>query len=332
MGANCQPAIRNCEAFREYIIQDYLDNKSSFKHEYSFINYYGSKVDESKIVLAKYHNEGSEDVLVADLLLPLYDDINQTYEKTVSAYKYITEYYDFDWVVRINISLFINLYLLDKVVDKLDKKHIYCNSINSYINANDYTNHLYPRGDCYIISQENIKGALKYSDDYFINLRRNNAKDREKLIKAMTQENIEHVDDTLFGICLIKHLGSEYFKHYNLLNYLYRGDIVDEDKDLGLDDRYKYCLTFRVKTVPPGETYSGYSWYDNKYRTNDVVKFKKLSQEIKKYFYDEDHITLKDLIVSKKKGKHAIYVIYDALNIADFEKSIKKKDERRESR
>ncbi len=74
-------------------------------------------------------------------------------------------------------------------------------------------------------------------------------------------------------------------------------------------------LASRVKTIPPHERYSGYSWDDNEYRKMDSVKMCILSKVFSRIDNSVwDGIHLSDILTDKGKGRTAVYVNTSSCN------------------
>ena len=256
LSTNTEPSITNIQGMKDSFV--FLSNEMSFNNSYDFYFYYGGysastlggpvKIEKDK----NYKNMYTVKVSTKETI---YD----TFEKGVWALKYIEGY---DWYIRINISCYLNLFLLDKVISQFNEDIVYCNAINSYINDEKYFNDIYPRGDMMIFSEKTRQGILSVSDKYF----RCDRADENRL-------NIPHVDDCLFGLCLIDYFGNSYYNHLQMLQYGYYPEASEKIKSVSLNS-----IGNRVKTNPPGINYSGYSWADNEYRRFDSKKMLYLNQ------------------------------------------------------
>ena len=276
-----EPSTRNIDAIkRTYVAYaNYLMREKKLRNTYDFYFYYGG-----------YENELSETVVETDetiehcfnIKIPLEESIYNTFEKGIEALKVADKY---DWYVRSNISCYINIPILDKAFIAFDKNIVYCNSINSFINDENYFNDLYPRGDFMIFSREVKEGILKVAPKFI------------RCDYAMKDRlNIPHVDDCMFGICLIDYFGEKYYDHLKALKYNYI-PTYKTDEPYVWDKNY---IASRVKTIPPGINFSGYSWEDNQYRENDVRKMEVLNEEIKNTDYSKKVLQLKDLLNNTK--------------------------------
>lgn len=281
LSTNFEPAVTNIKGMKNTFISlaNELKDKNKLKHSYDFYFYRGGYSASTlgkavQIVKDESYNN------CYDINISTKETIYDTFEKGIWALKYTAGY---DWYVRINISCYLNMKLLDDVIDKFNEDVVYCNALNSYINDENYYNHLYPRGDMMIFSAKTRTGILKYSDKYF----RCDLADKNRI-------NIPHVDDCLFGLCLIDYFGNKYFEHLQMLKYNYIPEYTENiNREISLQ-----CIGNRVKTNPPGVSYSGYSWEDNEYRRQDVKKMEYLNNKIKNVNYS--NINLEDLYSSSR--------------------------------
>lgn len=252
LATNTEPSVSNVSAMKSSFI-NLAKTSKSLKNSFDFFVY----------TAGTEHSRTIEDDSLIRLQFPYPETIYRTYEKGVSALKEISGY---DWYIRINISCFLNIPLLDYMIPLLDEDTVYCNAINSYINDENYYNDIYPRGDFMLFSEKTRQGILSVCDKYLF------------CDEALTNRiNIPHVDDCLFGLCLIDYFGPTYYDHLQMLNYNYipepTGDISRPVSIL--------CPSSRVKTNPPGVMYSGYSWEDNDYRRYDGQKMIYLNNQVK---------------------------------------------------
>lgn len=245
-----QPSIRNVDTMFNTFIKFYNDNKEMFKHNYHFIQYKGS-YDEVEL------NNNT-------LYLTSPDDISSSYNKTLEAFEYIYNLNKYDYIIRINISTFINMFALDYLIDKANPDKIYCNAICTYYNSEKYLNNVCPRGDAYIIHKSLLEKIINTSKTY------NPQNDKD---------GIENADDVMLGLVLLKIFNNKTYEHIQLLNYNFVPNVnisVYNYKLCGL------CVFSRLKTCPP-DTISNYSWDDNEYRKFDVIKLEKFNDYIKQY-------------------------------------------------
>ena len=262
-----EPSTSNVAAMKDTFISYCNKNADKFKHKYTFFEYYGildndSKIDDTTISsdnVIKESNNFYKIELVSE------DGIYNTFEKTVAAFEKVNELDNYDWFVRINISTYLNVPLLDKIIDYLDNTIIYSSAVNTYITDEKYFNDIYPRGDFYMFSKYTYDKVSKYFSKYVFDI---------KNYRTIFDNTVPHVDDCLMGLCIIEALGNNYYEKLKTLtyNFLPRGTDITRFN--------KYALASRVKTIPPGLNYSGYSWDDNKYRHCDVEKIKRIHEVV----------------------------------------------------
>ena len=60
------------------------------------------------------------------------------------------------------------------------------------------------------------------------------------------------------------------------------------------------CFLTRVKTIPPGIGYSGYSWEDNDYRKMDVYKMNLINEKIKATDFSKEKISFSSCLNDNK--------------------------------
>ena len=246
MGCNCNPGARNIDAIFNTYIKSYNDNKNLFNHNYDFIVYKG---DYSE---AKLNNN------VLQLTSP--DNIESTYNKTIEAFNYIKNF-EFDYIIRVNISTYINLFVLDNYIETFKNDIIYCNSICTYFDSIKYKNFIFPRGDAYIMHKslfEKILDVLTYYNPYDDDL-----------------TGIDNTDDSMFGLLCNKYFEKNLQNHIQILNYSFIPQMVNEITNYNIK-LSALSIFSRLKTCPHN-THSGYSWDDNLYRLHDVKKFELLN-------------------------------------------------------
>lgn len=291
MASSKEPSIRNLEAIQDTIVKYYNDHKEKFKNNFDFYFYWGNEdlddTDENITPSDCYENFYYVEVKENDL-------IYRTFEKTIKAFDCITKRKKYDWYVRINISMFLNLDLLDAAIELFNPGCVYGNALNSFVNLNClYCNDLYVRGDLIIFDNNIMEGILNMALKYLYSDENLNVRD-----------GIDHVDDCLIGACIIDYLGEDYYKHLYMLSYSYLPSHIISD-DIKLK---KYHIGTRVKTVPPNETYSGYSWDDNEYRKFDCEKMKKLCESLESSDFDYSNLKLKDILVEKNSSRPTIFI------------------------
>jgi len=290
MGVNAQPSLRNIEAFKDTVIK-YCNSKER-KNEYHFYVYWSDKTIEGDVI-----SQYSDIENVTNIIVNEDEGIYRTYEKTYRTFKFIEDV-EYDLYARINISMYLNIDLLDSVAEKLKKDVVYCNAINSHINGtSEYLNDLYPRGDLMIFGRETFKGIIDngagfmYSDTNF-----------------MKRDGIDHVDDCLIGAALVKYFGKDYYKHLEMLKYNFLPGMEIDTKSFDL-----LSIGNRVKTVPQGMN-SGYSWDDNDYRLKDVEKFYKLYEiynEVDKKYKGGRYkgMVLSDVVVDGRRARPTLFTV-----------------------
>lgn len=286
MCTNAQPSVRNMEAFEDTVVRYYNENKDKFSHHYDFFEYMADENETDGTL--KIKDNGVNVLTISDV-----ESVYRTFEKTYKAFELINKYADYDLYVRINISLWLNMHLLDAVAGSFDKECIYCNAINSHVNVTSpYVNDIYPRGDMFIFGKPTMDGFLEHGKKYMYC-------DQD----MRSRNGVEHVDDCLLGVCLIDIYGKDYYKHIIPLRYMYIpgktihiGNIIDN-----------YSIGFRVKTVPEGMN-SGYSWDDNEYRKKDGDKMRELQEYFEKNEVDYTGVTVKDIVTDDTNERPTLFV------------------------
>ena len=288
MWANIQPSIRNLDAFVDSVVKPYKEHIDEYSNDFHFCAYYSSR-------------EGCDDVWLDDKtneFIEVYgvnedEGIYRTYEKTYKMFKYACDNMQFDLIVRINVSMWLNLRLLDEVCSQFKDDVVYCNAINTCINgSSEYVNDLYPRGDLMIMHRSVAQGIVKVGGKYMY--------EDANLNKRI---GVDHVDDCIIGICLIDLYGREYFKHIIPLRYNYC-----PDSNIVLDKFDEFAIGSRLKSTPPN-MHSGYSWDDNDYRLNDVTKFNELKNISEPWRSDDfKGVMIDELIVPRDKSRPTIFI------------------------
>ena len=288
MWANIQPSIRNLDAFVDSVVKPYNEHIDEYSNDFHFCAYYSSR-------------EGCDDVWLDDKtneFIEVYgvnedEGIYRTYEKTYKMFKYACDNMQFDLIVRINVSMWLNLRLLDEVCSQFKDDVVYCNAINTCINgSSEYVNDLYPRGDLMIMQRNVAQGIVKVGGKYMY-----------EDVNLNKRIGVDHVDDCIIGICLIDLYGREYFKHIIPLRYNYC-----PDSNIVLDKFDEFAIGSRLKSTPP-DMHSGYSWDDNDYRLNDVTKFNEL-KNISEHWRTDDFkgVMIDELIVPRDKSRPTIFI------------------------
>ena len=261
-----EPSTSNVAAMKDTFISYCNKNANKFKHEYTFFEYYGILDDDSDSNMIFSSDEVIKETNnFYKIELASEDGIHKTFEKTVSAFKKVNEIDKYDWFVRINISTYINVPLLDKILGYLDNTTIYSSAVNTYITDEKYFNDIYPRGDFYMFSKYTYDKVSKHFSKYVFDM---------KNLHTIFDNTVPHVDDCLMGLCIIEALGNKYYEKLKTLTY----NFLPRDTDISGFN--KYALASRVKTMPPGVNYSGYSWDDNKYRRYDAEKIKRIHEVV----------------------------------------------------
>lgn len=295
MGADMQPAQRNVEAFRDTVIRYVDHNKDKLKHHYTFIVYSCNKKEDVK-------KDCEFDNLVY-VYAPYDESVYRTFEKTHYALTTLCSMsIDFDMYVRVNISMYLNIELLDSVIGKLKPHNIYCNAINSHVNLNsEYCNDIYPRGDLMIFDNYIFDIIIAEGKKYL-----------ECDFDLKNRIGVDHVDDCLIGVCLIDGIGKDYYKHIYMLKYNYLPDVEIKSKSIN-----RYAIGSRIKTVPPEIGYSGYSWEDNDYRLKDVEKFHTLYEYYETNKMNYEFVKMADVLADKSFSRPTLFVNAENKNVFD---------------
>ena len=282
MSASVEPAVRNTDAIIRYVADDCADmaRRGGLANEYVFYPYL---TDGG--VPGVYPVDGHDGCFRVVTSAP--DDIYGTFEKTVEAYRMIPN--DFDFIIRMNISCFLNIRMLDAMIGTADPDRVYCNAVNTVISSYKYSNLIYPRGDFWMMSAAVADKVFAAADRFAVD--RANPADFMKMTA-----DLDHVDDVLTGMCLAAAYGKEYTGMIKPVYYQYIPDKTDSSGQIPVR-LCVHALTSRVKTTPAG-MYSGYSWKDNEYRLHDVIKMRLLSDFYKKMSRaDYDGVTFDDIVV-----------------------------------
>ncbi len=286
MSTEMQPSTRNVEMFKNTVVKNYLDNKDKFKHIYDFWEYTADNMQDRD-----FTGYGSPHFNV--ISVHEQESVYRTWEKTYKAFQIITDRKKYDLYVRINISLWLNLELLDAVADQFKDDMVYCNAINSHVNVTSkYLNDVYPRGDMYIFGNKTMNGILEHGWKYMYC-----DQDMKERI------GVDHVDDCILGVAMIDTYGKDYYKHIEQLKYMF----IPTPSIKGIGEIDKLSIGFRVKTTPEGMT-SGYSWDDNEYRLKDAVKMKELQDYFGNIDVSYSDVKLKDLIADENNARPTLFV------------------------
>lgn len=306
MAACVEPSTRNSQAFKNTVVKYCNDNKDRLKNTYEFYVYSALPVEdhENCDIVSAYTQDEKYDNLHY-IVVNESESVYRTFEKTYDAFWYVDHDLEekYDLYVRVNISMYLNIDLLDNVADKLKPGNVYCNAINSYVNLNsEYCNDLYPRGDLMIFDHKILEDII-YGDlcEYLLH--------DDLFIEA---NDVDHVDDCLIGVCLINSLGKDYYKHLYMLKYNYLPDTEIDMKKIS-----SYAIGSRIKTVPPEVGYSGYSWDDNDYRKKDVEKFHYLYDYYNNKEFDYSNVKMADVLVDKSSSRPTLFVHAQNVNVFD---------------
>ena len=298
MSTEVEPSLRNVEAMKRTMVKQ--TNEETFKHEYDFFTY--TCIDEPDkeydTVLSCEKDEAYKNYY--NIRINEKESVYRTFEKTYVTYKYLLDneekYGRYDRFVRINISCYVNMRLLDAVIDQMKDDIIYTNAMNTFVNVlGPCLNKFYPRGDFYIVSHDILVGMMQVGEKFM---------HCDESLSSTGRIEIPHVDDTLFGYAFIQYAGFEYYKHLQMIKYNFlpsTGDQTDFIK--GHID--KYAISSRVKTTPPGQV-SGYSWDDNDWRRHDPIKMEIVHEYVKDINYE--NITLEDIVISPLQERETIFV------------------------
>jgi hypothetical protein len=113
MAANVEPSTRNLDAIQNTLVKYQNEHKDKFKNEYDFYFYWsgGENLDEEVKISnsEKYNNLKFIEVKEEE-------SIYRTFEKSIKAFDYIERNGYYDWYVRMNISMWLNIDLLDSVI------------------------------------------------------------------------------------------------------------------------------------------------------------------------------------------------------------------------
>lgn len=298
MAANNSVSQRNIAAIKRSYVETLKEmvHTGEAEHEYRVLIYSGG------------YGEYSCEEVVGNFLYEMkcssLDGVYRTFEKTVEALTEFGKMYEYEYLVRANISTFINVRLLDKVVSTCDG--IYCTTVNGCIMDVDYLNTLYPRGDFYITNRRIVNSILSVAGRFIVD-------DSQDL--SNVRITAEHVDDVMFGICAKTAIGDKYNSLLHSIWYQYLPGKVS-DCDASVD---RLFLAYRVKSVGPGE-YSGITWGDTKWRKLDPAKFDKLSELCDDFRYDGeefDHITLNDLCIRDEETKPVVFSQLVGVELSD---------------
>lgn len=300
MAANAEPSTRNLEAIKNTLVRYQNEHKDKFKNEYDFYFYWSGGDDMKKEVNVSTSKEYSN---LKYIEVKEEESVYRTFEKSIKAFDYVYRNNDYDWYVRMNISMWINIDLLDSVIFSFKPNSMYGNALNSYVNLNcAYCDDLYARGDLMIFDKDVMKGILGNAMKFLYSDWR-----------MTDRDGVDHVDDCLIGCCFIDYAGPDYYKSLYMLSYTYlpNHEVGDDIKP------QKYNIGTRVKTVPPNETYSGYSWEDNEWRKTDCEKMIKLTEYVENNPFEYIGLKMKDVLVDKKNSRPTLFISASGQNVFD---------------
>lgn len=299
MSGNQEPSLRNVETLKETMVKNSVNR--DLKNSYDFFIYsYKDSSEPVDTVLDCTKDERYSNCY--DIHISGVESVYHTYEKTYTTYEYLLnnedKYGKYDWFVRINISCYVNLKLLDLVIKDMKKDTIYANALNSYIDqAFEYCNYFYPRGDFYIVSHETLEEIMPAGKDLMYCDQR-----------LKNRPAVPHVDDTLFGYAFILAVGNKFYKRLQMICYNFMPMVSDNPETLHTivtGNFNKKAIASRLKSVPDGQV-SGYSWDDNKYRLCDPEKMKILDDIVTDIKYES--VTLNDILVSPLQERPTVYI------------------------
>ncbi len=300
MSTNKEPCVRNISAMKNTIVKQ--TNEETFKHHYDFFEYYYDSeiLKKDDIVLNKDCERDNQYPNYYYIRISGKESVYHTFEKTYTAYDYllnnVDKYKKYDVFIRINISCYLNMKLLDAVLELMNKNIIYTNALNTLTCfGTQYFNKLYARGDFYIMFRDNLVETLKIAKQFLY---------CDQDISS-NRLNIVHVDDVLFGCAFISYKGEEYYKYLQMIKYNFI-PITYEPANMNFlrASINKYAISSRIKTTPPGLC-SGYSWDDNEWRTHDPIKIEFVHNIVKQNDYS--NINLENIFVSPLEEKHTEY-------------------------
>lgn len=264
MATKQNPSTRNVDAFKNTVVKFCVENRYRLKHEYVFVFYYAD--DKTQTI--------KDDDFVYTFSYNMEESVYRTFEKTRCALIDVRDVINPDLYVRVNISTYINILLLDCLAEQMYKSDLlFCNRINNHVNiASSRFNDVYPRGDFMIFKKDVVDVIDREGEKYMYD--NTNLKD--------LHIGVDHVDDCMIGVCLKDGIGKEYYEKISMLKYNYIPDAKPDYSSINM-----MCIASRLKTVPPN-TNSGYSWDDNDFRLYDVEKFNDIHEIYKNVVYSDD--------------------------------------------
>ncbi len=195
----------------------YSDNLYYYNEMYKITSNYYKKFNNVTTIYYKYDKNLDENILLKDDIL--YIKGSECYipcilDKTIKSLQYIRKNYDYDYIVRSNISTLINFNkltpkLMEENVDYGGGIKVKLNKINEYYGNidNKYLNMEYAGGTAIILSQKMVDNILKF---------------KNKL-------RMDIIDDVSIGIFIndyFKNVKIKYFDNY--FGILYKFKTTDE--------------------------------------------------------------------------------------------------------
>ena len=279
MATDKQPSVRNIEGIKDTYISCYnrvLNGKGKkWKHQFDFFVYTSDPTIQVDYICTDDANvDNLHYVKVKEV-----ESVYRTFEKTFKMYQYLDKEHrgEYKCYIRTNISMMLNLYMLDAYIDRFKPGTVYCNAVNSHTNAQSpYMNDLYPRGDLMIFDQDVMDCVLRVGEKYMYC-----DQDMHERI------GVDHVDDCLMGVCMVDAFGPGYYTRIKPIKYYYL------PKDVPTEVLTEWRIGYRVKTLTPEAKVSGYSWDDNEFRRLDVEKMKILQAHFDEH--QDELMKLKDV-------------------------------------
>lgn len=299
MSANYQLAIDNTKCILDTWVKHIISgmNDCSLQNEYKVFYYTGGHTNSDMIEISDS---------VYQINCSSEDYIQYTFEKTIEAFDIIQKNYDFDYIVRTNISTYLNVELLDRIVCCV--KDIACAAVN--VSLCDYRcpNIPYPRGDFYVMRRGIFDIVMKHAEKHII---------PSDVDRRTIMIDTEHVDDVLTGMCVHDEFGDRSFDLYQTTSYVYWPDCDNHASDIF----NKKSVSIRVKSCA-NDTHSGATWDDNDYRKNDIRKMREL-YEIYNNGYDFNNVDIQDVFIKDNESKKIVFVRYYAGTLQQLKSAIK---------
>ena len=135
-------------------------------------NTWGKDILDGKypnITLLKYHGGESENKIEDNVFkLNCEDDINNTFKKTFVALSLCHNYYEYDYIFRVNTSTYVNVPLLNAFVQSLEKDDIlWCAETYSLSEVMaPFPLYLYGRGNALLLSKFLVNVILGHGFSY----------------------------------------------------------------------------------------------------------------------------------------------------------------------